>query len=144
MAVRTVGMGYRIDDSELATLEADLSGAPLRVQFGAEKQLLDAARMVNRDMRRIVDGHLGNWFGIPGTSYPTPIGRHVSHEMVGELEVEIGVEKKGAGKLAHILAYGSVNNDPVFDHTRALTGNLPRILAAMADVAEDSVLGGER
>lgn len=133
-----------IDDSELDRLEMDLAGAPLRVQFGAQKALMSGARLVDREMAEIVDGHRGNWFGKPGTSYPTPIGQHVSHEMVGDLEAEIGVEKKGAGKLAHILAYGSVNNGPVFDHTQALTRAMPRIAEQFGEMAEDAVLGGER
>ena len=87
-------------------------------------------------------GHMGNWYGIPGTEYATPLEEHVSHELIGSLKAEIGIEYEGAGKIAHIIVYGSEKNDPVYDHTKALTRSTPAILKLFADAAEDSVLGG--
>lgn len=136
-------MNYHLDDSELRTLEVDLRRAPARVQVRGNQVISRGAKIVNKHMRQIVDGHMGNWFGQPGTSYPTPIGRHVTDEMIGLMHAEIGVEKRGAGKLAHILAYGSVNNAPVFDHTASLRRAAPQVEKMMADMAEESILTGE-
>lgn len=138
----TDGVRIHIDDSELDRLDIDLRGAGPRAQFGADKAVRQGARLIHRDMKRIVDGHMGNWFGIPGTEYPTPIGQHVAIEMLGLAWVEVGVNKEGAGKLAHILAFGSVNNAPVFDHTRALRQNIPAVLRMLGDEGEDAVFGG--
>lgn len=139
-------MAFRpeVDATELRQLAADLSGAPLRVQWNADKAVRRGARLIDREMRRDARGHQGNWFGIPGTEFNTPLENHVSHEMVGPLEAEIGIESKGAGKLAHIIVYGSVNNAPVYDHTAGPRRAMPRIEQIMAEAAEESVLGDER
>lgn len=134
-------MRLEIDDSELRQLQLDLSKAPLRVQFNASSAVRRAASIVDAQMVIDATGHQGNWFGIPGTSYDTPLEKHVSHEMLGPLEAEIGIEKKGAGKLAHIIVYGSVNNGPVYDHTAALRRSQPAIDDMLADAAEESVFG---
>ena len=61
--------------------------------------------------------------------------------MIGPLAAEIGIEKKGAGKLAHIIVFGSANNAPVYDHTAALRRSIPAIEKVLADAAEGSVFG---
>lgn len=134
-------MVVHIDDSELRTLEIDLRGAPLRVQFGASREVLAGARAIDRQMRIDASGHQGNYFGIPGTSFDTPLEDHVTHEMLDRYTAEIGIEYKGAGKLAHIIVYGSVNNGPVYDHMAGPRRALPGIADDLADMAEDSVLG---
>lgn len=130
------------DAEELGRLAVDLKGAPFRVQR-ATISALDTriGPMVAREMRIDAKGHKGNWFGQPGTSYDTPLEKHVSHEMVGRYEVEVGIEKKGAGKLAGIIVFGSVNNDPVYDHMAGPRRALPRVERLAGNVAEDSVLG---
>lgn len=133
-----------IDDSELRNLEIDISGAPWRVQRNASETVRKGARLIDRGMRKDAAGHQGNYFGIPGTEFDTPLEKHVTHEMVDMFEAEIGIEKKGAGKLAHIIVYGSVNNLPVYDHTAVLRRNKDAIEKMFADAAEESVLGGER
>jgi hypothetical protein len=134
-----------IDDSELHRLELDLRKAPLRIQFGVAKALATrAAPIVERAMRRDARGHMGNWFGIPGTEYVTPLDKHVSSEMLTSDTLEVGIEKKGAGKLAHIIVFGSVNNAPVYDHMSGPRRAMPRVVSAMADQAEDDVLGGPK
>ena len=133
--------GYTIDDSELRKLQLDLSGAPLRVQVNASKSVRKGARLVDAQMTVDARGHQGNWFGIPGTGYETPLEKHVSHEMLGPLSAEIGIEAKGAGKLAHIIVFGSVNNGPVYDHTAAMRRSMPAIENILADAAEESVFG---
>lgn len=133
-----------IDSSELRNLEVDISGAPWRVQRNASETVRKGARLLDRGMRKDAAGHKGNYFGIPGTEFDTPLEKHVSHEMLSPLEAEIGIEKKGAGKIAHIIVYGSVNNPPVYDHTAVLRRNKDAIEKMFADAAEESVLGGEK
>jgi hypothetical protein len=130
-----------IEDHELVKLGLDLSGAPLRVQFAAKRAVAEGARIIDRQMTLDATGHMGNWFGIPGTEYATPLEEHVSHEFVGPLEAEIGIEYKGAGKLAHIIAYGSVNNGPAYDPWAGPRRRVPEILEKFADAGERSVLG---
>lgn len=137
-------MRIDIDDSELRNLEIDLRGAPGRIQRRGPQTLKRAAKVVDAAMKVDAAGHQGNYFGIPGTSFDTPLEKHVSHEMRGLWEAEIGIESKGAGKLAHIIVYGSANNEPVYDHTAALRRSEPQILRMFADAAEESVLGDER
>lgn len=130
-----------IDDSELRNLELDLSRAPLRAQANASSAVRRGAQLVDAEMVIDATGHMGNYFGIPGTEYATPLEKHVSHEMLAPLWAEIGIESKGAGKLAHIIVYGSVNNAPVYDHTAALRRSTPAIEGFVADAGEESVFG---
>lgn len=130
-----------IDDSELRKLGVDLAGAPLRVQFGASSAVRRGAKIIDAAMTQDARGHQGNWFGIPGTSYDTPLEDHVSHEMLAPLLAEIGIEYKGAGKLAHIIVYGSVNNGPVYDHMSGPRRVMPAVEKSMADAGEDAVFG---
>lgn len=137
-------MKIDIDDAELRNLEIDLSGAPGRIQRRAPATLrTKVGPALSREMKADAAGHMGNYFGIPGTEYVTPLPRHVSFEMRSTWEVEAGIENKGAGKLAHIIVYGSVNNAPVYDHTAALRRVQPRALQWLADAAEGSVLGDD-
>lgn len=133
------------DSPELINLEVDLKGAPLRIQTRARARLAGpVGATIAREMRVDAKGHQGNWFGKPGTEYNTPLERHVSHEMVGMFEVEAGIENKGAGKLGHIIAYGSVNNGPAYDPMAGPRRALPRVERSLADMAEDAILGDER
>lgn len=135
--------GFAIDDSELRTLGIDLGEAPLRIRLNSRKAMGESARLVNREMRIDAAGHVGNYFGIPGTEFVVPLPEHVSHDVEGPWDAEIGIESKGAGKLAHLLAYGSVNNAPVYDHTAALRRSESRIQGIFADAVEESALGKE-
>lgn len=131
------------DDDELRQLEIDLRKAPLRTQFNARKAMKKAARIVQREMKIDAAGHHGNYFGAPGTEFLIDLPRHVSYDILDAYTAEIGFENKGSGSLAHILVYGSVNNDPVFDHTAGLRRSEQEITYAFAEAAERSVLGGE-
>lgn len=133
--------GIEFDDRQLTALELDLSRASLRVQFGATKTLRRASELVDVGMKFDAAGHVGNYFGIPGTEYVTPLPEHVSHEMIDAYTAEIGIESKGAGKLAHIIVFGSVNNAPVYDHTAALRRSTPKILEMFGEMGEQAVLG---
>ncbi len=134
-------MRIHIEDRELQTLAADMAKAPLRVQFNASAATRRGAELIDEQMTIDARGHQGNWFGIPGTSFSTPMEKHVSHEMLAPLLAEIGIEYEGAGKLAHIIVYGSVNNGPVYDHMAGPRRAMPAVERLMADAAEESVFG---
>lgn len=134
-----------IDAREVKKLEFDLRGAPSRVQWQSRRLLAGpVGRLVDREMRRDASGHHGNWFGIPGTSYVTPIDKHVSHEMVTPDRLEVGIESKGAGKIAHLLVYGGPKNAPVYDHMAGPRRALPQVESWFADAVETSVLGDDQ
>lgn len=137
-------MRLRMDATQLRELAIDLRGAPLRMQFGARKGLRESSKIVDKQMTIDATGHQGNWFGIPGTSFDTPLEKHVSWEFIRDLETEIGIEFKGAGKLAHIIVYGSAKNDPVYDHTAAMRRSMPAILNIFGREAEDATLTTQR
>ncbi len=137
-------MGHmEIEQREVKELLVDLSEAPGRMQRKARQGVREGARVINREMRIDATGHKGNWFGKPGTSYVVPLPQHVSNEMIGLLEAEIGIESKGAGKLAHLLAFGSVKNAPAYDYTAGPRRAMPEVERILADQAEESVLGGD-
>lgn len=142
--MRGGGIQVHMDSADLRRLIVDLSGAPGRMQRRGGQAIRKSARLVEKEMRVDATGHQGNWFGKPGTSYNTPLEKHVSSEMIGPLSAEIGIENKGAGKLAHIIVFGSVNNEPVYDHTVALRRSIPAIERQLAEAAEQSVLGEDR
>lgn len=128
---------WHIDDDELRTLELDLRRAPLRIQFGMTEALATrAAPIVEREMRRDASGH----------RYLRHLPRSVSSDMISPstLEVGLGPKRGTQGSIAHIIVYGSVNNAPVYDHMAGPRRAMPRVEKAMADQAEDDVLGGHR
>lgn len=134
----------RIETDELSRLEVDFREAPGRMQRSANRTLDGkVGPMVAKEMRVDATGHQGNWYGRPGTQYDTPLENHVSHEMLDPWTVEVGIESKGAGKLAHIIVYGSAKNAPVYDHMAGPRRALPRIERLLGDDAEDAVFGVE-
>lgn len=130
------------DDGELRQLHIDLSEAPNRVQRRAPKVLKDKVRpRLEAEVKIDSAGHMGNWFGDPATEYVTPLPPHVSSEMRGRWEVEAGIENKGAGKLAHIIADGSVHNAPAYDAGASLRRTLPYAMDELAAAGEESIFG---
>jgi len=126
-----------IDDDELRNLEVDLSGAPIRVQRAAGVTLRKAGAILDEGMREDASGH----------RHLPKLADAVSHEMRGEWEVEAGLKpegKKNQGSLAHIIAYGSINNAPVYDHTAVLRRHKEDIDRMFGDDVEKSTLGGEK
>lgn len=138
-------MGHRWVSDDLERLEVDLRGTPKRTQFRAQQELRGrVGRLLAGEMRKDARNHQGNWFGKPGTSFNTGLERHVSHEMVGPYELEAGIEAKGAGRLGHIIAYGSVNNGPAYDPGAGPRRAVPPILEMLGDAGEETMLGDEQ
>jgi hypothetical protein len=120
------------DDHELRNLEIDLSEAPGRAQRGASATLAKGGRKINKGMRVDASGH----------RYLPHLADAVSNEFVDPLTQEIGLgPNHNQGSLAHIIAYGSVNNAPVYDHTAALRRETPGIEKDFADMLEEATLG---
>jgi hypothetical protein len=134
------GSAIHIDDHELRDLQIDMSKAPVRIRNpnGVRK----AAKAIEREMKVDATGHTGSYF-TPRKRHltATDLPRYVSSEMVGPLSAEIGIESRGAGALGHIIAYGSVNNPAAYDPGAGPRRAMPRVLDALADQAEESVLG---
>ena len=53
--------------------------------------------------------------------------------------VEAGFRKQGQGNLANIAAFGSVNNAPVMDITRALDEEVPRFMRWVVKVGSEAL-----
>lgn len=127
-----------IQADQLRELELDLSRAPFRVQWGATQLLATRVGPLMADaMRDDAKGH----------RYLPKLPDAVSHEMVSEDTLEVGLEaagKRHQGSIAHIIVYGSVNNQPVYDHMAGPRRRLPRVERMFADMAEESVLGDEQ
>jgi hypothetical protein len=135
------GGGIRIDDSEIRTLELKLAGAPARIQADGPRVINKGRKMVElgmrdaaRDARRRARTHIPH---LPNA---------VTSEMETRWSAVIGFIP-GTGNqasLAHIIAYGSVNNAPTMDHTSALRKATPHIMRELGETAEEDVLGGGR
>lgn len=132
-----------IDYHEVKQLELDLSRAPGRLQRASRNSLkYRAGPILASAMRHDATGHQGNYFGIAGTEFSTPLEKHVSHEMVDLDTVEAGIENKGAGRLGNIIAKGSANNAPAYDFMAGPRRVMPKIEEILAGDAEAAVLGG--
>lgn len=129
-------MTVHISSPDLKTLDVDLSGAPLRSQWNLKENMKKAARLVSNGMREDASGHRYLKHLPTAVSWETKEGGYAA-------EIGLGPKKGTQGSLAHIIAYGSVNNAPVYDHTSALRRSTPAIERMFADGAEDAVLGGD-
>lgn len=126
-------MSWRFDTSEVDALAADFTRGPGRVQRGARRVLGRSARRVQAGMRADASGHR-YLPELPGT---------VGRDQVGSLEYEVGFDRRGQGKLANIIVFGSINNAPVFDHTSALRRDVPLLERDAADMAEGAALADD-
>lgn len=125
-------MRTRIDGDQLNELEADLRGAPARIQVDTREGVKRAAKRIAKEMRVDASGH----------RYLADLPRAVSYTaFFNEAEIGLGPRRGTQGSLAHIIAYGSVNNAPVYDYTAGLRRAEPKILEDFADDAESDVLG---
>lgn len=125
-----------VDNSELAQLAADLRMAPKRAERQSGRVLKRGALEVKRGMQRDFSGH----------SYGGGVAGSLEFETAGPLAYDIG-ELDSAGPswgIAAILAFGTSNNAPVVDHTRALHREALVVSEKLADAGQDSVLGGPR
>lgn len=125
-----------IPRDDLRALEVDLSRAPIRAQLAVRKTLVRGSRAIAREMRRDARGH----------RHLPHLDSAVSWDLVDPLTAEIGLGPRAGtqGSLAHIIAYGSAKNAPVYDHTAAFRRVAPLAESWFADAAEGATLGGAR
>jgi hypothetical protein len=135
MASRSSGGRVTIswDDSELKTLEINLTEAPGRVQRSAPKVVKRGADLIEKAMKVDARGH----------RYLPHFPRAVDQKMRGRWEAQIGFTHKPGtqGKLAHIILLGSINNLPVYDFRAAPRRVVPEILDMFGRDGEAAVMG---
>lgn len=54
------------------------------------------------------------------------------------VSVDVGFRKEGQGNLANVAAFGTVNNAPVMDVTRALRDEVPNFMRWVAKVGSEA------
>lgn len=127
-------MTRHIYSDEVDDLAVDLRGAPRRMNGEQRKVTRRSATKVKAGMRR----------DFSGIQHAPHIPRAINYDIFiagDQVTAEIGVDKDGPqGPLGNILAYGSVNNAPVVDHTAALRRELPIFIRDLAAAADNSVL----
>lgn len=121
------------DTSELNALAIDFSKAPGRIQRAAPKVMHKAAFDIKTRMRRDARGH----------RYLPHFANEINYDRTDSLGLayEIGFDKRGQGNLANIIAFGSINNAPVYDFYGALTIEALTLGTKLADAGHDSVFG---
>lgn len=124
----------RLEADEIRTLYVDLSGAPARIQINGSKTLAEGAMLVEDEMKDDARGH----------RFLKHLPRAVSRQRLtwDMYEIGLGPKKGTQGSLAHIIAYGSINNAPVYDHMAGPRRAMPHVVELFADTAEESVFGG--
>lgn len=129
-----------VDNSELAELAADLRLAPNRMHQKARGIAARGALEVKKRMQQDFSGHR------QARGVPVSLEYQRIQAGDGQYIYEIG-ELDSAGVqwgLAAILAYGTSNNAPVVDHTKALRGEAAEIDRHLGDAGEAAVLGGPK
>lgn len=129
-------MRINIDSRDLRKLELDLNAAPLRLKFQGRKVMERWAEATEREMSEDARG--------ARRSDPTTIPhlpKSSSHTVVNDLTAEVGLgPRRGTqGSLAHIIAYGSVNNAPVYDYFAGPRRAQRRFTTSWLDAMEDSI-----
>lgn len=132
-------MRVEIDGSEVRNLVVDMSGAPLRIQFGVSKNIGKGARLVEREMK--LDARNARR---RSPSRIKHLPKAVTWEMLDAFSAEIGLGPRPGtqGSMAHWFAYGTSTRPPIYDHTAGLRRATPRIVEWLGADAEDDVLGG--
>lgn len=129
----------RVDASEVHELAYDLARAPARLKDELDEVFRNEASALQRDMKRDAQNHRY----LPDTTKSGGLGfaRTMTAEKVGSLHHIVGFNKTGAGNLAHIIVFGSVNNAPVYNFYGPLTRRTPFFVEHLARIAEASVFG---
>jgi hypothetical protein len=122
-------------DSDLAQLAADLRLAPGRAHRESKRVMKRGALETKKTMQRLFTGH----------NYAPQVPASLEFEQVDSdgLVYDVGeIDSDGPQwGLAAILAYGTSNNAPVVDHTRAASREGLVISERLGDAGEDAVLG---
>jgi hypothetical protein len=120
-----------IDTSELDALARDLATAPARIIPALVPVAHRAGSNIKRAMRKDAEGHRH----LPG------LPRFVEYDVevdATSVTVDVGFRKEGAGNLANVAAFGTVNNAPVMDITRGLRDEVPNFMRWVAKVGAEA------
>lgn len=127
-----------VDASEVHTLTLNLERAPERLKGNLDEVFKNEASALQRDMKRDAQNHRY----LPDNAKGGGFARQMTAQKVGPLEHIIGFNKRGAGKLANIIVFGSVNNAPVYNFYGPLMRRTPFFVEHIARIAEDSIFSG--
>jgi hypothetical protein len=120
------------DMSEVAKLAADVGRVAPAMVAPLAGVLTKSSTAIRQDLRKGSAGH-PRFPSFPGT---------ITFDIRG-LSSEIGPEKRGAGNLANILYFGTVNNGAVLEHpTGALNRERPKFETALATAIEAGLRKG--
>lgn len=130
-------MGIHVDASQVGKLGVDLSEVPNRISPEARSVIKKGALETKKRMQAIFSGHRMAPVVAASLEFEMSGNASYSEARIGELD--------SAGPqwgLAAIYAFGTSNNAPVVDHTKALDGEAEAIEKHLGDVAERAALGG--
>lgn len=119
---------FHVDTSQLTGLARDIASARLKVV----PALLPVAKRAGVGMKRTLVSDSSGHGHLPGLPRTVEFDVEITPSGVS---VEAGFRKSGQGNLANIAAFGSVNNAPVMDVTRALTAEVPGFMRWVGQVA---------
>lgn len=124
--------GFSIDTHELDQLARDLMAAQSKIIPALVPVANKAGVNIKKAMKADASGHyrLG---GLPAAvSYAVETG-------ATSLEVAVGFDKKGQGKLANIAAFGTSTQAPVMDITRGLKVEVPSFVKWALKVGSEAI-----
>lgn len=120
------------DTSELSGVAADFTAAAVKVALAVVPVAHRAGGNMARTMRKDAAGHRH----LPGLA--STVGYDLEARPLS-VTVDVGFRKSGQGNLANIAAFGSVNNAPVMDITRALRDEVPNFMRWVAKVGSEAL-----
>lgn len=131
---------FELDTSELRSLAADMRQVDSRLARWVRPVVEKGAVNIKDDMRR----------KMAESEHFEPVARSIGYDMTeggfgdqGEYVAEVGPSKGSPGSLANIAYFGGANGGggSVEDPQAAADRELPNFRNALADLAEDLVLG---
>jgi len=120
------------DASELTALAAEMAAAPAKVIPALLPVANKAGVRMKGTLRKDSSGH-DHFARLPFYA------EYDVEQTATSLTIEAGFRKEGQGNLANIAAFGSVNNAPIMDITRALTDEVPAFMRWVAKVGADAL-----
>lgn len=125
-------MPSAFDTSELDALARDLMAAPAKIIPAILPVANKAGVSMKGTLRKDSSGHSH----LPGLS------RTAEYDVDSDatsVTVTAGFRKQGQGNLANVAAFGTSNNAPVMDITRALKDEVPKFARWVAQVGAEAI-----
>lgn len=119
----------RVDDSELAALQADLGNV-------ADELMPEVKKVTERGASRIQRGWADRWSGHPDIKH---LPRAIDHDITKKpyaVDAEIGADRRRLqGVLAHLIEFGTLTSPPIPGGQPALDAEEPRYVAELERAA---------